>query len=60
MNVWPSAVVTVRVAGSTSVTVSCLTATVWSLSKIARSGRAMSLVDSSAVATWYSSGWNWW
>ena len=60
MNDCPSLVVTVFVLTSMSVTVSCLTSTVSSLAKIARSGRATSVVESSAVATWYRSGWNWW
>ena len=60
MKVCPSCVLTVSVAGSQDVTESCLTDTVSSRRKIARRERATSVADSSAVATWYSSGWNWW
>ena len=35
-------------------------ATVSALRNSPRSGRMMSPADSWAVATWYSSGWNWW
>ena len=60
MKVRPSAVVTVRVAGSTSVTSARWNWTVGAFLKMARSGRATSGVPSSPVATWYRSGWNWW
>ncbi len=60
MNVWPSAPVTVLVSGSTPVTWTCFTATDSSFLKIARRDRATSVAESSAVATWYRSGWNWW
>jgi hypothetical protein len=60
VNVSPSSVVTVRVSGSTAVTVASLTFTVSSRAKTPRSGRATSGMPSSAVATWYRSGWNWW
>ena len=60
MKVSPLAVVTVRVAGSTPVTSSCFTSTPGYLSNTARSGWLTSVVPSSAVATWYRSGWNWW
>jgi hypothetical protein len=55
----PSAVVTVRVSGSTPLASTCLTWMRASLRNRVRSGVAMSLGASAAVATWYSSGWNW-
>ena len=53
-------VVTVRASRSTETTSSWRTTTVGDLWKMPRNGRAMSTSASSAVATWYSSGWNWW
>ena len=43
---------------STEVTSTRWNRTVGSFLKMARSGRATSGVDSIAVASWYSSGWN--
>jgi hypothetical protein len=59
-NELPSRVVTVRVAGSIVVTSPSLTSTFSSPRNSLRSEYAMSLAATCAVATWYSSGWNWW
>ena len=55
----PSALVTVLASGSTSSMSATLTVTLLCLRKIARSGRATSVVFTCAEAIWYSSGWNW-
>ena len=56
----PSVAVTVHVAGSIDATSAILMLTLRRLWKILRSETAMLLVPSWEVATWYSSGWNWW
>ena len=56
----PSVAVTVQVAGSRDATSASLMFTLRCLWKTLRSETAMLLVPSWDVATWYSSGWNWW
>ena len=56
----PSVAVTVHVAGSIDATSAILMLTLRRLWKTLRSETAMLLVPSCEVATWYSSGWNWW
>src|SRR3954468_1669295 len=59
-NCAPPVVVTVRVCGSTAATSASLTSTFAWLRKSLRSENPTWLGAICDVATWYSSGWNWW